>query len=183
VYAKVVDWPDGHIAVELAIAPDEIAPLRDNLGVLLRNADQHFHISSDDGREPCRLGDVEISVMRSGDPHNMGMTSVALAPGTEVPLGPRRWWIAPPRSLAAGVLAIAGAAAGLSAVGAAFVTFATNDYRPILIRGVWSCAEALLALHGSSLLARGWKARVAALVLALAVFVPLRVILRRLAAP
>jgi hypothetical protein len=180
-HARLTDWPDGRIAMELAIARDEIAPLRDNLSVLLRDANQHFHLSSDDGREPCRLADVEIFIMRPGDPHNLGMTSVALAPGTEIRLGPRRWWIAPPRSLAVGVLAIAGVAAGLSAVGAAYVTYATHDYRPILVRGVWSCAGALLALHGSSLLAHGWKAKVGAMVLALAVLVPLGVILARLA--
>jgi len=179
VHAKVVDWPDGRIAVELAIASDEIAPLQTNLGVLRRDAGQHFHLSSDGGREPGRLADVEIFVMSPGDPHNLSMTSVALAPGTEV-RGPRRWWIAPPRSLAAGLLAIVGAVEGMSGAVAAYVTFATNDYRPILVRGIWHCAAALLALHGSSVLARGWKARTAALLLALAVLVPLRVILGRM---
>jgi len=34
-----------------------------------------------------------------------------------------------------------GVIAGLKAASAAYLTYATNDYRPILIRGVWACAR------------------------------------------
>ena len=179
-HAKVVDWPDGYIAVELAIAPDEIVPLQENLDVLRRDADQHFHLSS--GRAPGRLADIEISVMSPGGEHNLSMTSVALPPGTEVRTGPRRWWIAPWRSLAAGFLWITGAAAWLSAMSCAYITYETDAFKPTLARGAWNCALAWLALYACGFFARDRRAKVAALVTALLVLIPFTEIVRRLAA-
>ena len=72
--------------------------------------------------------------------------------------------------------------AGFVAASAAYVTFATNDYRPILIRGAWMGAIALVALHASALTAKGWKARSISVAGAILILVVLAEILGRLAA-
>src|SRR5258705_12017761 len=46
--------------------------------------------------------------------------------------------------------------AGLKAASAAYLTYATNDYRPILIGGVWACTVSFSAFHFASLAAIGW---------------------------
>jgi|GEM_PF-5597312 len=79
-------------------------------------------------------------------------------------------------------LSVLGAIAGLSAVGDAHLTYATDDYRPILIRGVWYCAFAFLAFHGTALAARGWKGRIAGVIASLLVLFVLSELLGRLTA-
>ena len=77
---------------------------------------------------------------------------------------------------------IVAALAGLQAASSAFVTYATGDYRPILIRGIWMSVLALIALNGTTLAARSWKGRVPGIVGMLPVLLVLREILERLAA-
>ena len=115
----------------------------------------------------------------------MSVTSVALFPGDEIPLPPhgRRTWAGPnPGSIGLWLSWITSVVAGLGVASAAYVTYATSDYRPILIAGVWQSVVALLALHGASLLARGWKARIPVAIVALLILSVLRVILSRLSA-
>lgn len=183
-HARVEDWPENRFAVRLALTAEEIEPLLSNLRALRRDTSQHFHLSAD-GPEAERLGDIEISVAGPGEKHNMSMTRLALAPGTEVPdPEPRRsrWRMGSPRSGAAAVLGVAGVVELLDATASAYVTYATADYRPMLIQGAWRAALALLAFQVSGVMARGWKARVVALAGALAVLVPLSGILGRLGA-
>lgn len=73
-----------------------------------------------------------------------------------------------------------GVVAGLSAASAAYLTYATNDYRPILIRGVWESAGALVAFHFASFAANGWKGRLPGVIGVLLVLYVLSDILRRL---
>jgi len=73
-----------------------------------------------------------------------------------------------------------GVIAGLKAASAAYLTYATNDYRPILIRGVWACAVAFSAFHFAALSAKGWAGRLPGFVGALVVLYVLSQILHRL---
>ena len=182
--AEVEDWGENRFGVLLSLNPKEVDQLIDNFRVLRKDPDQHFHFSAD-STERLRLGDIEIGVLTPGQPHNMRITSLALAPGTELldpasrrspskgnPVRSRLMW-------AFWSIAIV---AGLGAAYAATVTLTTNDYRPLLIGGVWASAVALLALHGVTLAARGWKGRLLGIVAVPCVLYLLSEILRRLSA-
>jgi hypothetical protein len=72
--------------------------------------------------------------------------------------------------------------AGLQAAANAYITYATGEYRPILIHGLWSGAIALLALHGVGLATRGWKGKVLGAVGAVLVTSIMAELIERLAA-
>lgn len=90
-----------------------------------------------------------------------------------------RHWI---RSLVLWSCWVVAVSCGLSATTGAYVTFATNDYRPVLVRGVWAATIGLIALHGAALAAKGWKGRSSSAAAALLNLVVLAELLRRLKA-
>jgi hypothetical protein len=98
---------------------------------------------------------------------------------TSIVTVPTRHWTRP---VILGTLWLIGLLATLNALGVAYVTYATNDYRPILTRGVWSCGAALLAFLAATLLVRRWKARIPGIVASLLVVAVLAQLLARLAA-
>jgi len=181
--AEVEDWGGKQFGLRLAIEPDEIDRLIENFRVLRKDPDQHFHISAGGPEEP-RVGDIEVTTLAPGQAHNMRVTSVALAPGTEVPdAGSRpRSTFARARALVIGSLWLGAVLAGSEALFRAYATYATNDYRPILVRGVWLCGVALIALHGATALSRTWKGRVPGIIAALLLLSVMGVLLKRLAA-
>jgi len=181
--AETADWGDGQFGLRLAIGPDEIDLLTENLRILRKDPDQHFHITSHVPRGH-RLRDIEVSTLVAGQGHNMRLTSVALAPGTEVPDPVRtpRLIVAPVRLLAIWALWLFGTYAGGAAAFMAYATYATADYRPILIRGVWMSGVALNALHAATMLSKTWKGRIPAVIGALLVLSVLGELLRRLSA-
>jgi hypothetical protein len=182
--AEVEDWGENRFGVLLSLNPKEVDQLIANLRVLQKDSDQHFHFEAD-STQRLRLGDIEIGVQAPGQPHNMRITSLALAPGTELPDRTSRRTPSkgnPVRSRLMWAFWSVAIVAGLGATYAATVTLASSDYRPLLIGGVWASAVALLALHGTTLTARGWKGRVPGIVAVPCVLYVLSEILRRLSA-
>jgi hypothetical protein len=126
---------------------------------------------------------VEISVMEADRDHNMTISSLALAPGTSVPnpgSGPLLARLAVLRPTVAALIGLAGIFELAEAIASGYITLATGDYRPILIRGVGQATVALFAFQTSGAMARGWKLRLANLICSLAVLIPLTQILERL---
>jgi hypothetical protein len=180
--SEVEDWGKNRFGVRLALDPEEIDRLIASLRVLRKDSDQHFHISADNAGE-ARLADIEVGVLARGQSHNMRITSMALAPGSELPDPTSRSGRSksnPVRSRLMWAFWAVGIVAGLQAAYAAFVTFATKDHRPILIGGVWASAVALIAMHSVTLAAKGWKGRLPGIAGALLVVYVLGEILRRL---
>jgi hypothetical protein len=178
---EVKDWGESRFGVQLALSPHEIAMLIRRLRVLERDSEQHFHMTATD-QSAVRLGDIEISVLAQDQPHNMDITSVAIPPGAEIKLGKRGRLIpGPRRALIAGVCWIVAILAGLEATAAQYVTYITDDYGPILVRGVWMCLVALVSLFGAALAVKTWKARVPSVAGALLILFLLRGLLERLA--
>jgi hypothetical protein len=182
--AKVEDWGEQQFGLQLALGSDEIDRLIKNLGVLQKDPEQHFHISAH-GPHESRLGDIEVSTLAANEAHNMRLTSVALAPGMEIPDARKRgqgFSSAPVRVLVIWAMWTSGLYTAFEATFRAYASFATNDYRPILIRGVWACGLALTAFHGTAVLSNTWKARLPGIIAALLLLVVLGELLRRLSA-
>jgi len=182
--AEIEDWGENRFGVLLALDPNEIDRLVVNLRALRKDLDQHFHFSAD-GPGVMRLGDIEVGSRSPGQPHNMRMTSMALAPGDEIPdrvLRPDRPRSNSVRSRLTGIFWVVAIVAELGAVYSAYVTHATNGYVPLLIGGVWASVVALIALHCVTLVARGWKGRIQGGVAVLGVLYVLGTILLRLSA-
>jgi len=85
------------------------------------------------------------------------------------------------RTLLLWIFCFLGALAAVEGYLTTQLTYATADYRPIFIRGVWSCAFAFLAFHATALLARSWRTRIPGIVGVLLALAALREILGRLA--
>jgi hypothetical protein len=160
-HAQVEKWEReerDRFGVLIYLSPDEIQSMIRNLHAIGRDHDQHFHLSANGDEQ---LGDVEIGVS-STKPHNMTLTSLAFAPGDELPvhLQPESAFSARRvRLFLAGALGLAGAVACIDAIEAAFFTYATNDYRAILLAGVWRATLGMIAFHGAGVLARGRATR------------------------
>jgi hypothetical protein len=84
-HAKLQDWKNGWYGVELGVSKDEIDSLIGLLGMLKREPDQHFHLSSD-----CKgaggVGDIAVYVQAPDEPNNMVSMGKALAPGAVAPV-------------------------------------------------------------------------------------------------
>jgi hypothetical protein len=63
------------------------------------------------------------------------------------------------RKLVAAAFGVAGLVLCMGAAASAFLTFATNDYRPILIKGLWEGIGAMVAFHGMGIASQGSVAR------------------------
>ena len=182
--AKVEDWGEKQFGLQLALGFDEIDRLIENLSVLRRDPEQHFHISAR-GPQESRLGDIEVSTLAANGAHNMQLSSLALAPGMEMPDARKRGRgvsFAPVRVLVMWALWMWGLYTAFEATFSAYATFATNDYRPILIRGVWACGLALIAFHGTAVLSNTRKARLPGIIAAFFVLFVLGELLHRLSA-
>ena len=162
--ATVAKWENEQVGIVLDLAPNEIVGLIRNLDAIRRDETQHFHLSGDGNGQ---LGDMEIGVMSAGQPHNLSMSSLAFAPGDEMPA----WISGEParikghvRRLLTGALGVVGTVAGMQAAFHAFATFATNDYRHILVSGLWWSVAGMIAFHGVAVTARGRGTRVCAIV-------------------
>jgi hypothetical protein len=78
--AELEDWKNGWFGLRLAASAEEIAHLISLLQNLLKEPEQHFHVSSD-YKAPAGLGDMEISVKHPEDVDNLFLSGLALAPG------------------------------------------------------------------------------------------------------
>jgi hypothetical protein len=78
--AKLEDWKNGWIGIELGIHPSEINALIKMLEMIRDNPEQHFHLSSD-YKAASGLGDIEIYALAAGEEHNMSLSGRALGPG------------------------------------------------------------------------------------------------------
>ena len=77
------DWKNGWHGIEIGLSAAEIDALIENLEMLKRDTDQHFHISSDykgDGG----VGDITIYVKDSSEADNASVSGRAIAPGEEI---------------------------------------------------------------------------------------------------
>ena len=82
--AELENWNNGWHGLRLSLRPAEIKHLIELLGRLQQDPEQHFHISSDYSAA-SGLGDIEVSVAGEGEPDNLWLSGLALAPGTQVP--------------------------------------------------------------------------------------------------
>ena len=79
-HAKLDDWKNGWMGLELGISRDEIDELIRLLRMIREDPDQHFHITSDyeaDGG----LGDITLYLKEPGEEDNLRLGGRALAPG------------------------------------------------------------------------------------------------------
>jgi hypothetical protein len=83
-HTKLQDWKNGWFGVELGVSNDEIDSLIALLGMLKKEPDQHFHLSSD-YKGVTGVGDITVYVQAPDEPNNMVAFGKALAPGAEVP--------------------------------------------------------------------------------------------------
>ena len=83
-HAELENWNNGWHGLHLRLKPAEIERLMTLLGMLLKDPEQHFHISSDYSGTGG-LGDIEFSVATNGDLNNMHMSGLAIASDTEFP--------------------------------------------------------------------------------------------------
>jgi len=83
-HAELEDWNNGWHGLRLSLRPSDISRLIELLRNLQEDPEQHFHISSDYAGE-SGLGDIEISVAGESEQDNMRLSSLAIAPGTDVP--------------------------------------------------------------------------------------------------
>ena len=83
-HAELEDWNNGWHGLRLSLLPQEISRLIELLQDLQQDPEQHFHIASDYSAE-SGLGDIEISTATESEHHNMSLSGLALAPGTDKP--------------------------------------------------------------------------------------------------
>jgi len=79
VQAELDDWKNGWHGLRLSATPGEISQLITLLQDLIKDPDQHFHISSD-YKAQGGLGDIEISVNTEEDTNNLFLSSLAIPP-------------------------------------------------------------------------------------------------------
>lgn len=79
-HAELEDWKNGWHGLRLSASPSEILSLITLLQDLIKDPDQHFHISSDYKAEGG-LGDIQISVKAQEDEDNLFLSSLAIPPG------------------------------------------------------------------------------------------------------
>ena len=82
-HAKLNDWQNGWMSVELGVHPSEIDQLIESLMMIRDDPDQHFHLSSD-YKADGGLGDIEICALPDNAAHNMTIGGRALGPGDVV---------------------------------------------------------------------------------------------------
>jgi hypothetical protein len=78
------DWKNGWFGVGLGLAPAEIDALIAHLQQLKADPEQHFHITSEH-KGSGGIGDIEVFVDPDAVPGNMRLSSLALAPGEDLP--------------------------------------------------------------------------------------------------
>ena len=83
-HAELEDWNNGWHGLRLSLSSAEISRLVQLLQGLQEDPDQHFHISSDYAGAPG-MGDIEISVAGPEEAHNMWLSGMAIAPGSDLP--------------------------------------------------------------------------------------------------
>ena len=83
-YAELESWTSGWQGLRLNLRPPEIQRLIELLQYLQRDADQHFHISSNYSGQPG-LGDIEIAVAAQSDSDNMWLSGLAIEPDANPP--------------------------------------------------------------------------------------------------
>jgi hypothetical protein len=83
---RIEDWQNGWSGISIGIAENEIDHLIELLRGLQADSGQHFHIRSD-YKESGGVGDIEIYIKKGEEADNMTLSSMALAPGTEIELG------------------------------------------------------------------------------------------------
>jgi hypothetical protein len=77
--AKLNDWNNGWLGIELGIPSSEIDHLVALLQNIKSNPEQHFHLSSD-YRGDGGLGDIEIYIQADDEISNLKLSGLALAP-------------------------------------------------------------------------------------------------------
>ena len=77
------DWKNGWHGIEVGLSATEIDALIENLEMLKRDTEQHFHISSDYKGEGG-IGDITIYVKNSSEADNASMSGRAIAPDEEI---------------------------------------------------------------------------------------------------
>jgi hypothetical protein len=85
--AELEDWKNGWSGVRLGIHLSEIDALIASLMMIRDDPEQHFHLSSD-YKASGGIGDIEISVLPEGSPHNLFLGSRALGPGETIRIHP-----------------------------------------------------------------------------------------------
>lgn len=85
-HVQIEDWQNGWSGISIGIAENEIDRLIELLQGLQADTEQHFHIGSD-YKQSGGVGDIEIYVKDGEEPDNMTLSSMALAPGTEIEVG------------------------------------------------------------------------------------------------
>ena len=83
--AKLEDWKNGWMGLELGLSRDEIDELIRLLRMIQEDPDQHFHITSD-YKADGGLGDITLYLKEPGEEDNLSLGGKALAPGEEIDL-------------------------------------------------------------------------------------------------
>jgi hypothetical protein len=83
-HGELENWNNGWYGLRLALSADELEQLILRLNELRRDPEQHFHVSSNYSGAGG-IGDIEFSVAGPEAVSNLSISSVALAPGSEVP--------------------------------------------------------------------------------------------------
>lgn len=81
--AKLEDWKNGWMGLELGLSRDEIDELIRLLRMIQEDPDQHFHITSD-YKADGGLGDITLYLKEPGEEDNLILGGRALAPGEEI---------------------------------------------------------------------------------------------------
>ena len=83
-HGELENWNNGWFGLRLGLTADEIEHLILLLSELRGDPEQHFHVSSNYSGAGG-IGDIEFSVAGPEASNNLSLSSLALAPGSEVP--------------------------------------------------------------------------------------------------